>query len=143
MRSCHAMVIMVIGGTPCEGECSRSQRPGSQQHVEAAGGPRASPSRAGAQVLHLLNSDEVQGKISRASGRADALAKADDKRPDEEKVEELFLWAFSRKPTKDDTAAALDHIKKMEAKSSPAGKKTAYENILWALINTKEFVFNQ
>ena len=31
----------------------------------------------------------------------------------------------------------------MEAKSGPAGKKTAYENILWALINTKEFVFNQ
>jgi len=36
-----------------------------------------------------------------------------------------------------------EHVKKLEAKSGPAGKKAAYENILWALLNTKEFVFNQ
>ena len=31
------------------------------------------------------------------------------------------------------------------AKNATAGrgKKTAYENILWALMNTKEFLFNQ
>ena len=94
-----------------------------------------------AAALHLLNSDEVQGKLTRGGGRADALAK--DTRPEAEKVEELFLWAFARKPTTDDLATALDHIKKLEAKNGPAGKKTAYENILWALLNTKEFVFNQ
>ena len=115
---------------------------GRPQRISACECERVSEANLAA-VLHLLNSDEVQGKISRASGRADALAKVEDKRPDAEKVEELFLWAFSRKPTTDDTAAALDHIKKLEAKSGPAGKKTAYENILWALINTKEFVFNQ
>jgi hypothetical protein len=96
-----------------------------------------------AQALHLLNSDEVQGKVTRAGGRADALANAKDTRTDEEKVTEIFLWAFARKPTKDDLAAALDHVKKMEDKYKAAGKKTAYENIIWALINTKEFVFNQ
>jgi hypothetical protein len=96
-----------------------------------------------AQALHLLNSDEVQGKVTRAGGRADTLANAKDKRSDEEKVTEIFLWAFSRKPTKDDLTAALEHIKKMEEKYKAAGKKTAYENILWALLNTKEFVFNQ
>lgn len=96
-----------------------------------------------AQALHLLNSDEVQGKITRAGGRAEALSNAKDTRTDEEKVTDLFLWAFARKPSKDDLAAALDHIKKMETKYAAAGKKTAYENILWALLNTKEFVFNQ
>jgi hypothetical protein len=115
---------------------------GRPQRISACECERVSEANLAA-VLHLLNSDEVQGKISRGGGRADALAKADDKRSDEEKVTELFLWAFSRKPTKDDLAAALDHIKKMETKSGPAGKKTAYENILWALLNTKEFVFNQ
>src|SRR6266849_11109371 len=50
-----------------------------------------------AQALHLLNSDEVQGKLSQAGGRAEQMAK--DPRPDAEKVEELFLWAFARKPT--------------------------------------------
>jgi hypothetical protein len=94
-----------------------------------------------AQALHLLNSEEVQGKLSRAGGRADALAK--DPRPDADKVAELFAWAFARKPTDSDMTAALDHVAKMTAKGGPAGKKAAYENILWALLNTKEFVFNQ
>ena len=96
-----------------------------------------------AQALHLLNSDEVQGKVTRAGGRADLLANVKDARSDEEKVTEIFLWAFARKPSKDDMAAALEQIKKMEVKYGSTGKKTAYENILWALLNTKEFVFNQ
>jgi hypothetical protein len=96
-----------------------------------------------AQALHLLNSDEIQGKISRGGGRADQLAKADDKRPDAEKVEELFLWAFARKPSADDLRAAVVHVEATVKKSGPAGRKTAYENIVWALLNTKEFVFNQ
>src|SRR5437763_15076012 len=50
-----------------------------------------------AQALHLLNSDEVQGKLSRGDGRADKLAK--DPRPDAEKVEELVMWAYAHKPT--------------------------------------------
>jgi hypothetical protein len=83
-----------------------------------------------------LNSDEVQNKLSRGAGRAYQLAQ--DKRPDAEKVDELFVWAFSRKPTADDMKVALAHIAKHEK-----NKKTAYENILWALINTKEFIFNQ
>jgi hypothetical protein len=115
---------------------------GRPQRISACECERVSEANLAA-VLHLLNSDEVQGKISRGGGRADALAKADDKRTDEEKVTEVFLWAFARKPTKEDLAAALEHIKKMETKSGPAGKKTAYENLIWALLNTKEFVFNQ
>src|SRR5205823_1524257 len=67
-----------------------------------------------AQALHLLNSDEVQGKVTRGGGRADVLANVKDTRSDEEKVTEIFLWAFSRKPTKDDMAAAIEHIKKMD-----------------------------
>jgi hypothetical protein len=91
-----------------------------------------------AQALHMLNSDEVQQKISRGGGRADQLAGAKDTRPDAQKVEELFLWAFARKPTPEQLYAALQHINK-----NAQNKKIAYENIIWALLNTKEFVFNQ
>jgi hypothetical protein len=89
-----------------------------------------------AQALHLLNSDEVQGKLSRGGGRADNLAK--DARDDRAKLEELFLWTFARKPSQAELDTALAHI----AKVGPQNKKVAYENILWALVNTKEFVFN-
>lgn len=108
---------------------------GRPQRISACECERVSEANL-AQALHLLNSDEIQQKLSRPSGRADALAK--DTRPDAEKVTELFMWAFSRKPTELDMKVALDHIEKHKA-----NKKIAYENILWALLNTKEFVFNQ
>jgi hypothetical protein len=110
---------------------------GRPQRISACECERVSEANL-AQALHLLNSEEIQNKLSRQNGRADALTNAKDARPDAEKVEELFLWAFARKPTADDMKAALAHIEKHKA-----AKKTAYENIIWALINTKEFVFNQ
>jgi Protein of unknown function (DUF1553)/Protein of unknown function (DUF1549) len=110
---------------------------GRPQRISACECERVSEANL-AQALHLLNSEEVQGKLSRPSGRADTLAGAKDTRPDVDKVRELFLWAFARKPTDADMKAAVDHIEKHKA-----NKKIAYENILWALINTKEFVFNQ
>ena len=55
-----------------------------------------------------------------------------------DKVEELFLWAFARKPTPEQRDLAMAHLAK-----HAANKKVAYENILWALLNTKEFVFNE
>lgn len=110
---------------------------GRPQRISACECERVSDANL-AQALHLLNSDEIQGKLSRAGGRADALANPKDERPDQEKVRELFLWAFGRAPTDADMKTALAHIEKHKA-----SKKTAYENILWALINTKEFVFIQ
>jgi hypothetical protein len=89
-----------------------------------------------AQVLHLLNSEEVQGKLARNGGRADVMAK--DPRPDGEKVEELFVWAVGHKPTPAKLNLALDHLAKYEK-----NKRKAYEDILWALLNTKEFYFNE
>ena len=89
-----------------------------------------------AQALHLLNSEEVQGKIGRAGGRAERLAK--DPRPDAEKVEELFLWAWGKKPSEKQMKLALEQIAKHDK-----AKKDGYENVMWALINSKAFLFNQ
>ena len=64
---------------------------GRPQRISACECERVSEANL-AQALHLLNSDEVQGKLARPGGRAEALAK--DPRPDAEKVDELFLWAL-------------------------------------------------
>jgi hypothetical protein len=108
---------------------------GRPQRISACECERVSEANL-AQALHLLNSEEIQGKVGRPGGRADVLAK--DPRPDAEKVEELFLWAFARKPTQEQRSKALEHIAK-----NASNKKIAYENILWALLNTKEFIFNR
>jgi hypothetical protein len=119
---------------------------GRPQRISACECERVSEANL-AQALHLLNSDEVQNKLARANGRADKIAK--DPRPDSEKVDELFLWAFARKPTDEQRTVALEHINKLvgDATKDPnkglAARKTAYENILWALLNTKEFMFNK
>lgn len=89
-----------------------------------------------AQSLHLLNSSEIQGKLTAASGSAAKLA-GDKSRPDEQKIRELYLLAFSREPTTEEQSIALAHIKKNEQ-----DPKRAYEDIVWALVNTKEFLFN-
>jgi hypothetical protein len=90
-----------------------------------------------AQVLHLLNSDEVHTMVNRGGGRADLLAK-DATRDEKARVTELFLWCFSRPPNDTELTTALAHL----AKFPPAQKKSGFENLLWALVNTKEFVFN-
>jgi hypothetical protein len=108
---------------------------GRPQRISACECERVSEANL-AQALHLLNSDEVQGKLARPGGRAEALAK--DPRPEAEKVEELFLWAWARKPSAEQRDVALAHVAK-----HPENRKLAYENLLWALLNTKEFLFNQ
>ncbi len=87
-----------------------------------------------AQSLHLLNSKEVLGKISAGNGRAGTLSK-DKKRPDQDKLRELYFWFYSREPQSEEINLALAHLGKGE-------KKAAYEDIIWALLNTKEFLFN-
>lgn len=87
------------------------------------------------QSLMLLNSADVQGKLASANSRAERLAK--DPRPDPLKLDELFWSAFGRAPSSGETASALNHLAKNLDK-----RREAYEDILWALINAKEFQFN-
>jgi hypothetical protein len=89
-----------------------------------------------AQSLHLLNSSEVQDKIANASGRAVTMS-AEKDRPHDARIRELYRWVYAREPNEDELKIALAHIGRHEA--SP---KIAYEDILWALVNTKEFLFN-
>lgn len=99
-----------------------------------------------AQSLHLLNSKDIQAKLTAEKGRAATLA-ADDKRPDEAKVNELYLWAFSRRAESSEATTAKEHIEKKVTKAPDAdakkkAKREAYEDIVWALVSSKEFLFN-
>lgn len=97
-----------------------------------------------AQSLHLLNAAEIQTQLSRDKGRADSLTK--DNRPDDDKITDLYHIALSRDPNAAEVKFGRTHLeKKMAGKTGDEalkGKKEAYEDILWALLNTKEFLFN-
>ncbi len=99
-----------------------------------------------AQSLHLINAADIKGKLANPSGRAQRLAK--ETRPPEEKVRELYLAAFAREPRSDELKTALDYLAepRLDKDGKPVDpQKVARENfqdLVWALINTKEFLFN-
>jgi hypothetical protein len=90
------------------------------------------------QSLHLLNSSEIERKLDNKESRAARWAA--DTRPDAEKVDELYRVCYSRLPTADEREVCLAHL----ARRRTEGKlRQGYEDLVWTLINTKEFLFNQ
>jgi hypothetical protein len=99
-----------------------------------------------AQSLHLINAADIRSKISHPEGRAEKLAK--EKLPLEDKINAVYLAAFSRLPSSVELKVALDYLNAPVVNSagqSVDAQKAARENLqdlVWALINTKEFLFN-
>jgi uncharacterized protein DUF1553 len=87
-----------------------------------------------AQALHMANGDLINAKLTRNDNRLDKLFKA--KKPLSEIVEELYLVTVSRPPRPEEAKTALDWIGK--APNPRAGA----EDLLWALLNSREFLFN-
>ncbi|MFO1497524.1 MAG: DUF1549 and DUF1553 domain-containing protein [Verrucomicrobiota bacterium] len=96
-----------------------------------------------AQSLHLLNSKEIQEKVSAKTGRAAAWA-SDTSQNDQARIRELYLWAYGRRPDDTELNLAGNHLYKKTsgAKDMTLARREAFEDLLWALINTKEFLFN-
>jgi len=101
------------------------------------------------QSLHLINSDTIQQKLTSGNGRAAELAK-DKERSDEERLAEIYYRALARPPHKQELEIANAHLKKKRELSAtdPAAlplataEQQAFEDILWVVMNTKEFLFN-
>jgi hypothetical protein len=99
-----------------------------------------------AQALHLMNSPEVAGKIADRQGRARRLAASD--LPPSVVIEELFLATVSRPPRPDELQLLLPLFGQSEstagdADAVEAGRRAAAEDVLWALVNSKEFLYNR
>ncbi len=86
-------------------------------------------------VLHLMNAPLVNDKIQSPAGRAARLAKSDAS--PEDIIRELYLGALSRYPNEQELAASRALFD-----SPDSTRRTAAEDVLWALLNTAEFVFN-
>ena len=99
-----------------------------------------------AQSLHLMNAGDIKSKLATGSGRADRLAKSD--KPSEEKIRELYMAAFAREPKAEELKVAVDYLAepRMDAAGAPIDPQKAnvenFQDLIWALINTKEFLFN-
>ncbi|QDT12759.1 DUF1549 and DUF1553 domain-containing protein [Planctomycetes bacterium K23_9] len=98
------------------------------------------------QSLHLINASDIKSKLQVASGRVAKLAKAE--LPMEERIGELYAVAFSRPPSDAEltTAQAYLNESRQEKNGKPMSSVKAVQqnmqDLIWALINTKEFLFN-
>ena len=58
------------------------------------------------------------------------------------KIRELYRLAYAREPETKETEAAKLYLETKAKQDAAKGKRTAYEDMIWALLNTKEFLFN-
>ncbi len=87
-----------------------------------------------AQVLLMANSNEIENKLASGQGKIAALLKAN--KPIDDIVEELYLGGYSRLPQPRERQATASYVAGQE------NKQKALEDVLWTIINSKEFMFN-
>ena len=99
--------------------------------------------RAGApslsQALHLMNGDRIRDKVETPSN---VLSELFERGLDDGQVlETLYLRAYARRPT----ALQSERIERYLTSEQTAGRerRRAWEHVLWALLNSKEFQLNQ
>jgi len=94
----------------------------------------ATPSMA--QVLHLVNGDTLNRKLAAKDNVITKQLAAQE--PPPELVEDAYLSALSRRPTsseKDQILAALSD-------AGESNRRAAVEDVYWAVLSSKEFLFN-
>jgi hypothetical protein len=85
------------------------------------------------QALHLSVGDTIQPRLGCGKLLSEFVK---TKAPPAEVIEELFIRCLSRKPTGDELAGFLQTIPEPPTTPQP------YEDLVWALLNSTEFMFN-
>ncbi len=85
------------------------------------------------QALQLIGGATVNGKLRDDAGRMAKLAAS--KASADEIARELYMTAFSREPSDQERAAARKHL------ANSRDRRQAVEDLGWAIINSKEFLF--
>ncbi len=88
------------------------------------------------QVLHIANGDTINKKLEATNN---VLSKwLEQKLPNEKIIKETFLAAFSREPSKVEKQKFL----KVLNEAKPADLRPVVEDMVWAVLSSKEFLFN-
>ncbi|MFO0903765.1 MAG: DUF1549 domain-containing protein [Pirellulales bacterium] len=85
------------------------------------------------QALHLINGDTVQGKISQGGVIKSLL---DAGKTPQQVLETLYVRALSRRPT----PAEVEKL--MATVSQAENPQVGLEDVFWAILNSREFLFN-
>ncbi|MCA9081275.1 MAG: DUF1553 domain-containing protein, partial [Planctomycetaceae bacterium] len=85
------------------------------------------------QALQMINGPTVHNKLRNEQGRIHQLMTAG--KSDEEIIRALYLVAVCRQPNDAELQASLAHVANSE------NRQFALEDVGWAVLNSKEFLF--
>lgn len=85
------------------------------------------------QALQMINGPTIHNKLRAEQGRIGQLIAA--QQSDEAIISSLYLTGLARRPAPTELAAAQKHV------AASADRRQALEDIAWALLNSKEFLF--
>jgi len=88
------------------------------------------------QALHLLNGDSVHKRIEQGK-RIENLIK--EKKSDAEIIKTIYLAALVREPTEKETNKLLGYFHEVK---DPKVRIQVHQDIFWAVLNSKEYIFN-
>ena len=93
------------------------------------------------QALHVINGETLNKKLGQADGNVALLVKLG--LPDSKLLDHLMLSAVSRYPTETERAELLGALTKARAaRSSVEARRQSAEDLFWAVLTSKEFLFN-
>ncbi|MBW3538866.1 MAG: DUF1549 domain-containing protein [Planctomycetes bacterium] len=85
------------------------------------------------QALHMLNGDTANSKIQQGGLIANRLK---EQKTPEQIIEELYIRCLSRKPLPEELSALMQNLAETD------NKQQVLEDVFWALLNSREFLFN-
>lgn len=88
------------------------------------------------QALHMMNALDLHKKVISDNARPAVLAASEE--PPEKIAEELYLWVYGRVPDAEEHKFAVSLFGDGKDKKV---RRQAAEDLLWALVNTPEFLF--
>lgn len=87
------------------------------------------------QTFQLVSGPTINDLLSKPDNRIGRLL--GESKPDEAVLEDLYLSALSRLPTADEQREIIHYV------ASAADRRAAWEDVLWSLLNAKEFLLRQ
>ncbi|MEO7649112.1 MAG: DUF1549 and DUF1553 domain-containing protein, partial [Bryobacteraceae bacterium] len=93
-----------------------------------------------AQVMDLISGETIDRQVTAKEGHLDEWL-ADAALKDRDLVEKIYLSALSRFPSEDEIAAALKPVAAASSGEAVAKRRQAFQDLLWTMFNSKEFLF--
>jgi hypothetical protein len=97
------------------------------------------------QALHVINGDTLNKKLSAPDGSAALFQKVG--LSDSRIVEHMFLSAYNRFPAEEERRSMVESLQKSRlaagtAEAQREARRLALEDMFWAMLTSKEFLFN-